>query len=51
MCDKCQRLEGFRKCEAFDEIPLEIWLGENKHRSHVPGDSGLTFLPFPPQNP
>ena len=34
---------GERVCDAFENIPVEIWKGENKHTSPYPGDHGITF--------
>ena len=48
VCNKCRYLldGGFkRKCKAFDEIPLEIWKGKNRHRKPYPGDNGIQFEP------
>ena len=46
VCTFCQhvRLEPRRTCAAFpDGIPLEIWMGDNKHTSAVRGDHGVMF--------
>ena len=32
-----------RLCDAFDEIPLEIWEGEVSHTKPYPGDRGIQF--------
>jgi len=33
-----------RTCEAFPKgIPMEIWMGENKHVRPVKGDHGIQF--------
>ena len=34
-----------RRCKAFDEIPLEIWQGENKHTKPFKGDGGIMYEP------
>ncbi len=37
-----------RECEAFpDEIPDEIWSGENPHTKPFPGDNGIQFEQIP----
>jgi hypothetical protein len=47
ICFDCVRETGYRKCEAFpDEIPLEIWLGDNNHKKPFPGDHGLQFKAY-----
>ena len=45
VCSFCKHVQGFRKCEAFkdEDIPLEIWNGENDHREPYPGDHGIQF--------
>ena len=43
VCSFCKHLIRPRTCQAFEEIPLEIWLGENKHQSSYPGDHGFQF--------
>jgi hypothetical protein len=33
-----------KTCDAFpDNIPDEIWMGENNHRKPFPGDRGIQF--------
>lgn len=49
VCSKCQHFKCFRKCEAFTEIPLDIWTGENTHNEPVDGDKGIIFEEFKPQ--
>lgn len=44
VCSLCAHKTGFRTCAAFEEIPLSIWLGKNKHKKPVPGDGGYRFL-------
>jgi hypothetical protein len=48
VCVLCQRLDParVRRCAAFGaaEIPLEIWDGQNNHRTPYPGDNGLQFI-------
>lgn len=44
VCLFCKHLTGFRTCKAFpEEIPLEIWNGENKHTEPYEGDHGVRF--------
>jgi len=46
VCSHCAHwfIETGRKCEAFpDGIPMEIWMGKNKHISPVKGDHGVQF--------
>ncbi|WP_213997038.1 hypothetical protein [Tepidanaerobacter syntrophicus] len=36
--------EDKRVCAAFsDDIPLEIWSGDNSHDKPYPGDNGIRF--------
>lgn len=43
VCTYCSHILGYRSCDAFKEIPLSIWTGENKHTKPVRGDGGLLF--------
>ena len=46
VCTFCRhvRLEPRRTCAAFpDGIPLEIWMGNNKHTLAFTGDHGVLF--------
>ncbi len=44
MCKHYQPEEGEgRTCKAFKDIPLEIWLGKDKHKKPFPGDHGIQF--------
>lgn len=43
VCDFCNHYKDYRKCEAFNEIPLEIWNGGNQHRDPYPNDNGIQF--------
>lgn len=47
-CAHCRHLRSLamRCCDAFPEeygIPVEIWMGENAHRTPYPGDHGIRF--------
>lgn len=52
-CIPCRHLRGSTRdaggthhhtCDAFpDEIPAEIWKGDNDHRNPYPGDHGIRF--------
>lgn len=50
ICTFCARLNVAqrRRCTAFGtaEIPLEIWEGQNDHRTPYAGDHGLQFIPW-----
>lgn len=50
VCLNCKHFnsEVFRKedrhtCAAFQQIPWEIWDGENDHTQPFPGDNGIQF--------
>lgn len=47
VCVLCAHHAGkYRRCAAFtDEIPLEIWNGDNPHTAPYEGDHGLRFQP------
>ncbi|GAQ95511.1 hypothetical protein TAGGR_2406 [Thermodesulfovibrio aggregans] len=32
-----------KRCDAFDEIPDEIWSDKNDHKNSYPGDRGIKF--------
>lgn len=45
-CMSCKHLTSLenRTCKAFPkEIPLEIWNGENGHKSPYSGDGGIQY--------
>ena len=43
VCTYCKHVVTFRRCKAFDEIPLDIWNGETPHTEPYPGDGGIQF--------
>ena len=44
MCLFCKRFKEYWKCEAFDEIPMEIIRNEVDHRQPIGGETdGLFF--------
>lgn len=48
VCSLCKhlRIDQGRTCDAYpkrDNIPMEIWMGENDHRQPFPGDHGIRF--------
>jgi hypothetical protein len=53
ICSLCKHVDPKqkRKCKAFDEIPLEIWLGEVDHTEPYPGDNGIQFEPIEDKEP
>lgn len=47
-CSLCVRLKRGAdrpQCEAFDTIPMAIWVGANDHTAPYDGDHGLRFKP------
>lgn len=44
VCYSCFYFLGHKHCMAFDEIPDEIWSGENLHDKPVEGDNGYQFI-------
>ena len=44
-CLPCKNLISSknRTCLAFNEIPLEIWNGDNSHTKPYEGDGGIRF--------
>lgn len=52
VCLSCKHFNGEmflqnnkHTCQAFNEIPLEIWNEKNPHTSPYPGDNGIMFEP------
>lgn len=47
VCSYCKHfhVKPGRECDAFPEIPLEIWLGKNDHKKPFAGDRGIQFEP------
>ena len=49
ICSFCIHLDlgaagkGDRRCKAFNDIPGEIWLGDNNHEKPYEGDGGIQF--------
>lgn len=45
VCTSCKHLDFEREfsCDAFEEIPKDIWFGKNKHTEPYPGDHGIQF--------
>jgi len=49
VCGKCKHFQvkkstpSIKRCDAFDEIPMEIWCEENDHTQPYPGDKGIRF--------
>jgi hypothetical protein len=44
VCSFCMHLIKFRKCNAFNEIPLDIWNGDNNHLKPLSGqDNDIIF--------
>lgn len=44
ICHKCARRKGVWSCEAFDQIPSEILVGDVMHTKPYAGDRGLQFV-------
>ena len=55
VCIGCQRYDwdNYQRCSAFGgaPIPERIWDDLDPHTEPIPGDGGLTFLPFPDVDP
>ncbi len=48
VCEACQHFGGHAlHCEAFENIPGEIWRGNNNHQVPYPGDRGIKYDPQP----
>ena len=43
VCTFCRHKKDGYKCDAFDDIPEEIWKGINDHNRPYPGDNGIQF--------
>ena len=42
-----ENLGRLKTCAAFpDEVPDEIWYGQNNHKKPYPGDHGIQFEKF-----
>lgn len=46
-CISCKHYMGAQMCEAFDDIPLDIFEGIFDHRRPYPGDRGIRWEPAP----
>lgn len=55
-CRTCAHYKGIKQpfgdesleyghCKAFERIPDAIFLGQEKHRESIKGDSGIVFKP------
>ena len=50
ICSFCKHFKSVYKCAAFsDDIPIEIWTGQNDHTTPYPGDNGIQFEPIAEQ--
>lgn len=46
LCQVCSRWKGYGAgCDAFQDIPADIWDMEFNHQKKHEGDRGLTFKP------
>ena len=47
MCFNCKHYLFFSKCDAFNEIPIEIIRGQNEHSKPLEGqDNNIVFEPI-----
>ena len=42
-CSLCKHYIEKYKCEAFEEISIEIWNNYDSHKKPYPGDKGIRF--------
>lgn len=45
-CFMCKNYKNKYTCKAFENIPIEILLGKNKHKKPYKNDNGIIFEPI-----
>ena len=45
-CWKCKYYKTKLRCDAFKEIPIEIYKNKVSHRKNYEGDNGIRFEPI-----